>query len=139
MFEKKEGETRLYENTLLEWYKKSQNSKAQEKIYLFKRMGDFSLYLSGFFREAIQKKLVHLSYYEAMGQSAYYYVSQSYAPQANVFKELSKEFKGLSEILFSIQKQSVFQSQKKYFLKLSNKESSKSLKKLTKKQIGRKI
>ena len=126
LFEKKNGETKFHETTLLDWYKKSQHSKAQEKIYLFKRMGDFSLYLSGFFREAIQKKLVHLSYYEEMGQSAYHYVSQSYPPQANVFKELSKEFRELSEILFSIQKQSVFQSQKKYFLKLSNKVSLKS-------------
>ena len=120
LFEKKEGESKCYESTLLDWYKKSQNSKTQEKIYLFKRMGDFSLYLSGFFREAIQKKLVHLSYYEEMGRSAYHYVSQSCPLQSNVFKELSKEFRELSEILFYIQKQSVFQSQKKYFLDSSS-------------------
>ena len=55
LFEKKEGETKLHEKTLLDWYKKSQNSSPQEKLYLFKRMGDFSLYLSGFFREAIKR------------------------------------------------------------------------------------
>ena len=123
LFEKKEGETKSHEIRLLEWYEKSLSSNSQEKLYLFKRMGDFSLYLSGFFREAIQKKLVHLSYYEEMGRTAYHYVSQSYPPKSNVFTELSREFKELSEILFFIQKQSVFQSQKKYFLKLKEKTS----------------
>ena len=123
LFEKKEGKSRSHEKTLIEWYKKSQNSNKQEKLYLFKKMGDFSLYLSGFFREAIKKKLVHLSYYEEMGRTAYHYVSQSYPPQLNVFKELSREFKGISEILFSLQKQSAFQSQKKYFLNFTDKPS----------------
>lgn len=123
LFEKKEGETKSYEMQLLEWYEKSLNSNTQEKLYLFKKMGDFSLYLSGFFREAFRKKLVHLSYYEEMGKTAYHYVSQSYPPKSNVFTELSREFKELSEILFFIQKRSVFQSQKKYFLKVTEKIS----------------
>ncbi|MCY4321834.1 MAG: hypothetical protein OXC37_05500 [Bdellovibrionaceae bacterium] len=124
-FEKKAGETKFHEIQLLEWYEKSLVSNTQEKLYLFKRMGDFSLYLSGFFRQAIRKKLTHLSYYQEMGQSAYHYVSQSYPPKSNVFTELSGKFKELSEILFVIQKRSVFQNQKKYFLnlkKLSNKK-----------------
>ena len=120
LFERKEGEIRSHEKMLVEWYKKSQQSNKQEKLHLFKKMGDFSLYLSGFFREAIKKKLVHLSYYEDMGRSAYHYVSQSYPPKFNVFQELSKEFTSLSEILFSLQKQSAFQSQKKYFLNFTH-------------------
>ena len=128
LFEKKEGESKFHEQTLIEWYKKSQHSKTQEKLHLFKKMGDFSLYLSGFFREAIKKKLVHLSYYEEMGRTAYHYVSQSYSPQRNVFKELSTEFTKISEVLFYLQKQSAFHSQKKYFLNFTSPFSLRVLK-----------
>lgn len=118
LFIKKEGETRSHENTLTELYKKSQNSKPQEKLHLFKRIGDFSLYLSGFFRSAVQKKTVHISYYEQMGQSAYGFVSSAYGSKPNVFRELSCEFKSLSLILFSIQKKSERQNSP-YLLNLS--------------------
>ena len=120
LFEKKEGQTKSYESTLADLYKKSQTSKSQEKLYVFKRMGDFSLYLSGFFRSAMKRKIVHISYYEQMGQSAYSFVSESYGSKPNVFKELSNEFKTLSQILFSIQKKSEKQDSK-YLLNFSQK------------------
>ena len=128
LFEKKEGETKFHEKTLLDWYKKSQNSSKQEKLYLLKRMGDFSLYWSGFFRKAIKKKLVHLSYYEEMGRTAYHHISQSYDTRPNIFNDLSRDFREFSEILFSIQKQSVFRNQKKYFLNFSAPASTENLK-----------
>ena len=120
-FEKNQAESKFHEKTLVEWYKKSQKSNKQEKLHLFKKMGDFSLYLSGFFREALKRKLVHLSYYEEMGRTAYHYVSQSYPAPVNVFKELSREFSDISEILFSLQKKATDLNQKKYFLNFTNK------------------
>lgn len=134
LFIKKEGESKSYENTLTELYKKSLDSKPQEKLCIFKRMGDFSLYLSGFFRLAIQKKIVHISYYEQMGQSAYGFISSSYGTRPNVFKELSQKFPQLSQILFSIQKKSEIQDTR-YLLNFSNTncvdlEENKSVEKL---------
>ena len=115
-FEK--NEDKYQEKTLSELYCKTQNAKSlQQKNQLFKSIGDFSLCLSGFFRESIKKKLVDLSYYQEFGQSAYYCVSQSYRDQPNIFKELSREFKPLSKVLFSIHKESVLQSQNKYLLR----------------------
>ena len=70
-----------------------------------------------------------MSYYEEMGRSAYHYVSQSYTPKSNVFKELSLEFTEISEILFFIQKRSTFQSQKKYFLSFASVSFPENLKK----------
>ena len=125
-FEKKAGQTKPYESTLAELYKKSQTfKKPQEKLYLFKRMGDLSLYISGFFRSAVKRKLVHISYYEQMGQTAYHLVSSAYGSQPNVFKELSHQFKNLSQILFSIQKRSE-KHNSKYVLNFSNKAPAKS-------------
>ena len=111
-FERKEGQTKSYECTLVDLYKKSQNSNSQEKIYFFKKMGDLSLFFSGFFRSAVKRKLVHISYYEQMGQSAYSTLSTFYGSKPNVFYELSKNFKNLSQILFSIQKKSEKQDSK---------------------------
>ena len=118
-FIKKAGQTKSYESTLADLYKKSQTSKPQEKLFIFKRMGDFSLYLSGFFRAAVKRKIVHISYYEQMGQSAYEFVSSAYGSKPNVFKELSIEFKNLSQILFSIQKRSE-KPDSKYLLNFTN-------------------
>ena len=119
-FEKKEGQTKSYEGTLVDLYSKSQNSNTQEKLYFFKKMGDFSLYLSGFFRSAIKRKLIHISYYEQMGQTAYSTLSGFYGSKPNVFNELSSEFKSLSQILFSIQKKSEKQDLK-YLLNFTKK------------------
>lgn len=126
-FIKKEGDTKSYERTLTDLYKKSQTSKPQEQLFIFKRMGDFSLYLSGFFRSAVKRKIVHISYYEQMGQTAYSFVSSAYGSTPNVFEELSKEFKNLSQVLFSIQKRSSEKQSSKYVLDFSNSSSSELL------------
>ena len=125
LFEKKEGESRSYEQSLADIYQKSQNSKPQEKLYLFKKMGDFSLYLSGFFRSHVQKKIVHISYYEQMGQSAYHFVGEAYGSKSNVFKELAREFKRLTQVLFSIQKKTQRRGEdSKYLLKIFRKPTA---------------
>ena len=117
LFGKKTGAGKYHEKSLLELYQKSQKiQNFREKIYLYKTMGDFCLYLSGFFREFIMKKIVTLSYYEDLGRQAYYVVSQSHKKQPNVFKDLSKEFKILSKVLFSFQKQSDSHNQSRRLL-----------------------
>lgn len=94
------------EKTLVSLYGKIHSARASEKIHLFKKMGDLSLYLSGFFRSAIKKKIVGVSYYEDMGQSAYCYLADCYGSQDNVFTSLYRQFKNLAESLFYIQKKS---------------------------------
>ena len=94
------------ERTLISLYGQIHSAKTGEKIYLFKKMGDLSLYISGFFRSSIQKKVVDVSYYENMGQSAYGYLADCYNSQDNVFTSLYQQFKDLAESLFYIQKKS---------------------------------
>ena len=49
-FEKKKGSIKYSEKKLLTLCQKSQKgSHSSEKLYLLKKIGDFSLYLSGFF------------------------------------------------------------------------------------------
>ena len=101
------------EETLVSLYGKIHSAKARrEKIYLFKKMGDLSLYVSGFFRSAVEKKTVDVSYYENMGQSAYGYIADCYGSQKNIFSALSRRFRNLSESLFYIQKKSELKDNK---------------------------
>jgi len=102
------------ESLLVNLYKKTSKADTQEKIYIFKKMGDLSLYISGFFRLAVEQRIVHISYYEDMGQSAYNYLATYYKERDNVFSSLSKEFKTLSEVLFYIQQKSEDKSNKNY-------------------------
>ena len=119
-FEKKEGQVKSYEYCLVDLYTKSQISGVQERIQLLKKIGDLSLYFCGFFRPAAKKKLIHISYYEQMGQSAYGFISKNQDSKSNVFTELSSEFKTLSQILFSLQKRSERQDSR-YLLSFTKK------------------
>lgn len=102
------------EETLVSLYGKIHAAEKREKIHLFKKMGDLSLYLSGFFRSSIEKKTVDVSYYESMGQSAYSYIAACYGSQTNVFNSLCRQFKDLAESLFYIQKKSEWRDKKRY-------------------------
>ena len=99
---KKEGSL---EKGLLNLYNESQNSPPQKSIFLLKKIGDFSLYMGGFFRSSFKDKLVSVSYYEEFGRHAYKFVSSSYDSK-NVFTELAQDFRALCMVLFSIQKNS---------------------------------
>ena len=94
------------EETLVALYGKIHSAKPREKLCLFKKMGDLSLYISGFFRSAVEKKIVDVSYYEDMGQSAYGYLADFYGSRNNVFVLLAGRFKDLAENLFYIQRKS---------------------------------
>ena len=109
LFEYKPEKGCHYEETLTELYGKLQEAQLHEKIYLLKKMGDFSLYTSGFFRSSIKRKIVDISYYETIGQGAYKNLAIHYEKQENVFESLSYEFKNLSEVLFYIQKKLALQ------------------------------
>ena len=88
--------------TLAELYLHSQHSGVSLKNNL-KQMGDISLYISGFFRESLKKKLVSVDYYINMGRQAYQSLSD-FQKDGDVFEELALRFKDLVVVLFQIRK-----------------------------------
>ena len=58
-------------DTLAEMYLKAQQSELPQKKALLKRLGDTSLYISGFFGDSLKKKIVDLDYYIDLGGTAY--------------------------------------------------------------------
>ena len=87
--------------TLAELYLHSYESKVSLKNSL-QKMGDTSLYISGFFRESLKKKLISADYYINMGRQAYFNLSN--LEDGKLFKEMSSCFPDLVSVLFQIRK-----------------------------------
>lgn len=70
-----------------------------------RRLGDVALFISGVFSQSLNRKLVDLDYYVAMGGSAYGYLSDAMRGSAGaralteVFEELSEKFVDFVDVL----------------------------------------
>jgi hypothetical protein len=70
---------------------------------LFRKVGDVSLYVSGFFQESIERKLVDVEYYINVGETAYGHVAaRADSDQKVVFEELAHRFAALVDVLSHI-------------------------------------
>ena len=66
-------------------------------------LGDFSLFMSGFFSDSFRRSLVDVDYYKSMGEYAYGSLSRSeHDTFAQVFAELSSKFVGFMDVLSHI-------------------------------------
>ncbi|MBO9668228.1 MAG: hypothetical protein J7501_15615 [Bdellovibrio sp.] len=57
--------------TLAEMYLLAQNAEASAKVELLRKIGDRTLYISGFFGDSLQRKIVDVDYYADIGGAAY--------------------------------------------------------------------
>lgn len=85
---------------------RAQEAEPGEAVRIYKHMGDSSLYLSGFFQEAVERTAVNVGYYMSMGGSAYASVAGLMRPMAAtssaLFAELSDRFCELVELLTAV-------------------------------------
>lgn len=122
LFDCKDESGNFHDQIFVHLCKKIQETDSKnELIYLYKKMGDLSLYLSGFFRHFVQKKGMHLTYYEGMGQNAYSFLANKYErfEKNNIFKFLCEDFSCLAEALYLLQENSKYKSETKYLHILS--------------------
>ncbi len=100
LFEQPEDGSAKKANTLAELYLTAQNSEPSVKIELLKKLGDKSLYISGFFGDSLERKLVDLDYYAEMGCVAYGSLAQyAQEPVAQVYSVFSKRFVEFVDVL----------------------------------------
>jgi hypothetical protein len=80
-----------------------------------KQLGDVSLFMSGFFSENLERKVVDVDYYIGMGGSAYAQLAQHFArmPRGGAFGDLYTEmsgcFRSLVEVLNEISDRSRYE------------------------------
>ena len=84
------------------------SSDPTERGHALRRLGDMALFISGFFASSLDRKLVDVEYYMAMGGSAYAQLSSSPVQGisrtglATVFSELSQKFSEFVDALAEV-------------------------------------
>jgi len=73
----------------------------EQQRLIFRHVGDFSLYVSGFFQESLNRKVVDLDYYIGMGGAAYRAAAEREGSQQKqqVYGELSQKFSNFVDVL----------------------------------------
>ncbi len=76
----------------------------------FRRMGDFALFVSGFFSESLTRRAIDLDYYVAMGGGAYGHASRlaGSTPVGGIFDDLSRQFVAFMDVIGEVSERSQF-------------------------------
>lgn len=98
-------------STLAELYLKATNAESSVRQDLLKKLGDTSLYISGFFSESLNRKVVDVTYYINMGESAFNLLSGAVTEEvySNLYKDFSTQFVKYMDALSYISKQTNLQ------------------------------
>lgn len=112
LFSLDEETGRYKRETLAELYLRAQNQPVTQKIELLKKLGDTSLYISGFFGDSLNRKVVDIDYYAEMGGTAYDSLSKITADEklSQVYSDFSHRFLGFVDALTFISQHSALQS-----------------------------
>jgi hypothetical protein len=86
-------------------------SAGPEQRSRLRRLGDFSLFMSGFFSDSFRRRVVDVDYYKSMGEYAYASLSRSEDEVfADVFGELARKFVGFMDVLSTISERTALSS-----------------------------
>lgn len=113
LFDEIDSSGRRTRQTLAETFLKAQNASPAERNELLKKLGDRSLYISGFFGDSLQRKLVDVDYYVDMGGMAYSALATTAREntQAKVYSELAQRFFDFVEVLTHISSETHLQNE----------------------------
>jgi hypothetical protein len=75
-----------------------------------RRVGDLSLFISGFFSDSLNRSLVDVDYYIALGERAYGSLARTDEVFSDVFDELAEKFAGFVDILGEVSERTALTS-----------------------------
>jgi hypothetical protein len=79
------------------------DSDGSEQRARLRSLGDFSLFMSGFFSESFSRRVVDVDYYKSMGEYAYASLSRAEDDAfAETFGELARKFVGFMDVLSDV-------------------------------------
>jgi hypothetical protein len=98
--------------TLAEMYLTASLCEPSARVELLKKLGDRSLYISGFFGDSLNRKMVDVDYYVEMGGTAYRDLASSTQDEtlARVYQVFSTRFIDYVDVLTYISDDSLVQS-----------------------------
>lgn len=98
--------------SLAETLLKANQAERKKRIELLRRLGDTSLYISGFFGDSLNRKIVDIDYYADIGGVAYGQLATVLEPDpaATIYGQISQRFLDFVDLLTYISQNSQVQS-----------------------------
>ncbi len=113
LFDEIDSSGRRTRETLAETFLRAQSAEASVRVELLKKLGDRSLYISGFFGDSLQRKLIDVDYYIDMGGMAYGALASCVREDttAKLYSEYAHRFFDYVEVLMHISSHSAVQNE----------------------------
>ncbi len=91
---------------------KASQAERKTRIEMLRRLGDTSLYISGFFGDSLNRKIIDIDYYAGIGGVAYGQLASELEPDlsATVYSQFSQRFLEFVDLLTYISQNSQVQS-----------------------------
>jgi hypothetical protein len=88
-----------------------EETRPEQRALRLRQLGDFSLYVAGFFTDSLSRKLVDVDYYIGMGGAAYENVARLEEKRARaiLFAELAGKFPQFVDVLAQVSEETGFQ------------------------------
>lgn len=113
LFDGTDDRGRLKNPTLAEMMLRAANTDSSSgRTELLKRLGDISLYMSGFFAKSIERKTIDLAYYRDMGGIAYSHLGETVRDPklSSLYIDLASHFQAYVDALAFISEKTSIQS-----------------------------
>lgn len=101
LFDEEDLSGRKTRKTMAELFLSAGQMGGQERFKNLKKVGDSSLYISGFFSDSFQRKIIDVDYYMDMGRMAFETLSKDVGEDlfSKLYKDLSSQFMELVDVL----------------------------------------
>jgi len=109
----REEDGTLQQKPLAFLLKEALEEQGAHRAALLRRLGDTSLFVSGFFGESLNRSLISVDYYRAMGERAYDALGQHISARANsrtIYCELAAKFGLFVELLSEVSERTLASS-----------------------------
>lgn len=96
-------------DTLAEMMLKAGSASPRIRFELLKKLGDTALYISGYFGDSLQRKIVDVDYYIDMGSTAYISLSEQVHEDtyAQLYREIAKKFNEFVDVFTLMSRKSM--------------------------------
>ena len=108
LYDTKDSSGKKTRKTLAESLLHANQLKSRERFDLLKKLGDSSLYISGFFSDSFQRKIIDVDYYVDVGRMAFDSLSQDVEEDtfSRLYQQISSQFLQLVDVLARISQKS---------------------------------
>lgn len=109
LFNEERSSGKRSRETLAETMLKAASATPRVRFDLLKKLGDGALYVSGFFGDSLQRKVVDVDYYIDMGSSAYHSLSKEIYEDtfSQLYKEIAFKFNDFVDVFSLMSKKSM--------------------------------